>query len=351
MDTSFEDSFTGFLRKNFTEDPAPANEKEHFYRKKDGIFVFPAHRIEIVLVPAPQEFPANGPGGFPETAGPDGECVPAAGHKEERDILYLYEDRWHYSRQLMEQRILARLGRFRSIFARKCKVADVQEYCRMKGARSKVEIKKYVNEFNGKIRGFLESCHQYGYAKCRYKYMLLYENEIVAVATFSAPRPMPRFRSWPEKEPHLPVGKQLEGRETADPKINPSGEYMLYRSYEWVRYASLPDVRVVGGMGKLLGAFLREAEAEGGRTEVMTYSDNEWSEGSVYPKLGFFYAGERAPVEYLVNKHTGERIPARRISRISRITEIESDFYRIANKGSRKFLYRPSPSGPGKKKA
>ena len=87
MDPSFEDSFTGFLRKNFTEDPAPANEKEHFYRKKDGIFVFPAHTIEIVLVPAPQEFPANGPGGFPETAGPDGECVPAAGNRKNRDIL------------------------------------------------------------------------------------------------------------------------------------------------------------------------------------------------------------------------------------------------------------------------
>ena len=33
-------------------------------------------------------------------------------------------------------------------------------------------------------------------------------------------------------------------------------------SYEWIRYASLPGIRVVGGMGKLLQAFIDEVQPD-----------------------------------------------------------------------------------------
>lgn len=87
--------------------------------------------------------------------------------------------------------------------------------------------------------------------------------ELVAVATFS------NARRW-----------EKQGR--------------IISSYEWVRYASLKDTRVVGGMGKLLKAFIEERRPD----DIMTYAistaipgrelrDGVESEGNVYRKLGF----------------------------------------------------------------
>lgn len=87
--------------------------------------------------------------------------------------------------------------------------------------------------------------------------------ELVAVATFS------NARRW-----------EKQGRTVS--------------SYEWVRYASLKDTRVVGGMGKLLKAFIEERHPD----DIMTYAistavpgrelrEGVESEGNVYRKLGF----------------------------------------------------------------
>lgn len=87
--------------------------------------------------------------------------------------------------------------------------------------------------------------------------------ELVAVATFS------NARRW-----------EKQGRTVS--------------SYEWVRYASLNDTRVVGGMGKLLKAFIEERHPD----DIMTYAistavpgreirEGVESEGNVYRKLGF----------------------------------------------------------------
>ncbi len=58
-------------------------------------------------------------------------------------------------------------------------------------------------------------------------------------------------------------------------------------SYEWIRYASLPEIRVVGGMGKLLQAFVDEIHPD----DVMTYCDLRWSAGDAYRELGFELEG------------------------------------------------------------
>lgn len=87
--------------------------------------------------------------------------------------------------------------------------------------------------------------------------------ELVAVATFS------NARRW-----------EKQGRTVS--------------SYEWVRYASLKDTRVVGGMGKLLKAFIEERHPD----DIMTYAistavpgreirEGVESDGNVYRKLGF----------------------------------------------------------------
>lgn len=296
----------------------------------------------------------------------------------QQDILYLFEDRWFYSRAIMEQRILARLERFRSIFARKCKI-----------------LYSNNNALDLKIREFIERYHPYGYARSKFRLALEYEGEIVAAAAFSASRPMPRsFMELTMEFKALACGKnRLEEssfKTTASDRlateserlINKSGiltteserlidksgilatdgkiaDKYLFDSYEWVRYISLPGVRVVGGMGKLLNAFVNSIAVSGAtrHIEIMSYSDNEWSAGDAYRRLGFTEVALREPVTYYVDKKSFERLSYRKllikISKRERspVDEnlqikdekylqeiIDNEYHVIKNMGSRKFL-------------
>lgn len=111
---------------------------------------------------------------------------------------------------------------------------------------------------------FLDACHRMGSASCRYGYGLFIKRrtgaseavlpggELVAVATFSS------LRRW----------KKENG---------------VVASCEWIRYASLPGIRVVGGMGKLLDAFVEDVRPD----DIMTYADLGWSDGASYRRLWF----------------------------------------------------------------
>lgn len=240
----------------------------------DG-FLFPDYHICITLVSR-------------EMSAPDLDLSPPYGY----DHLYLYEDRWFSGGEVLRSRILARLGRFRSLFARKCNIIS--------GSSIAPEVAEFLDKY-----------HSYGNAQSRHRYALVHEGDIVAVATFSKPRPMPRE----------------DGR--------------TYLSFEWVRYASVPGTRVVGGMGRLLKAFLKDAAAMGQEAgmpvEVMSYSDNEWSVGDAYTTLGFVKIGERLPVKYMVDSANYVRYSLRKFSTID---ASEGDFYEIYNRGSGKFLLK-----------
>jgi hypothetical protein len=80
------------------------------------------------------------------------------------------------------------------------------------------------------------------------------------------------------------------------------------RSYEWTRYASLPDLRVSGGMGKMLKAFIKEVHPD----DIMSYADLEWSEGEVYERLGFEAETRKEPVTFTIDPQTWERTAIRR---------------------------------------
>lgn len=108
---------------------------------------------------------------------------------------------------------------------------------------------------------FLDAHHRMGSCNCRYCYGLFVERTtgsseaafeagtLVAVATFSSGRTM------------------RDGT----------------RSFEWIRYASHSGLRVVGGMGKLLDAFVQEHQPD----DVMSYVNAAESDGSAYEELGF----------------------------------------------------------------
>lgn len=201
------------------------------------------------------------------------------------DTIFLYEDRWMREGENVRKRLLAHLGRFRSIFARNCRV-------------EKLDTPK-ANEF-------LSRYHAYGAARSKYRYGLLSKDELVAVASFSSGRPMLR-------------------------------ECGTVESFEWVRYASLPDVRISGGMGKLLQAFVDDIHPD----EVMSYADLEWSDGGVYRTLGFAEASRRSAVDFYVDTTTWERISVSKLSsdrKYRGISPEAASLIRLHNLGSLKYL-------------
>ena len=112
---------------------------------------------------------------------------------------------------------------------------------------------------------FLDANHRLGSTGGRYFYGLFVtrstgeaesifpEGKLVAVAAFS------NARRW------IKDGKQVS-------------------SYEWIRYASLEGVRVTGGMGKLLNAFIEQVHPD----DIMSYADADYPDGGeAYSVLGF----------------------------------------------------------------
>jgi len=116
---------------------------------------------------------------------------------------------------------------------------------------------------------FLDANHRLGDTGSRYRYGLFVERctgsgeaefpegTLVAVATFS------NARRW------IKEGVKIS-------------------SYEWVRYASLKEIRVIGGMSKLLTAFIEDVKPD----DVMSYADAEQQDGGeAYRALGFVEDG------------------------------------------------------------
>ncbi|MBQ8809681.1 MAG: hypothetical protein IJZ69_05040 [Bacteroidales bacterium] len=185
--------------------------------------------------------------------------------------LIIAEDRWKRQRKMMEARLLAHLELFSQAYARNCEVRRIDK---------------------AEAKAFLAGNHSYGYAACRYCYGLFLKRhtghiaeetsgsshigKMIAVATFS------NARKW------MKDGKEI-------------------RSYEWTRYASLPEMRVSGGMGKLLKAFIKEVQPD----DIMSYADLEWSEGDVYRALGFEAEMEKEAVDFVIDGETWERSPIR----------------------------------------
>lgn len=205
--------------------------------------------------------------------------------RRDNSTIFLYEDVWFRGGDTIQKRVLAHLGEFRSIFARKCEVRQLD---------------------TPEVAPFFNSYHTYCSARSKYRFGLFHNEELVAAASFSSGRPMTRG------------DKTLE-------------------SFEWVRYASLPDTRISGGMGKLLQAFADTVHPD----EVMSYADLEWSSGEVYRQLGFIEAGRRAPVEFCIDQKEWRRISVSKIATDRSCRDLDiSSFPHIFNLGSIKYLKR-----------
>jgi len=250
---------------------------------------------------------------------------------QDNSSFYLFDDRWVCKRPLVEGVIASRSGNCKRVFARKCKILIPQ--------RDNLYL----------FKDFLEEYHFYGNAKAKYYLGLEYDSKIVAVASFSQPRPLPRQKSYSISDRVKSIPKELnplyrelyrDNQSLPDKSIEKSeNELIMVDSYEWVRYASIPGVRVVGGMGRLLKEFERTICTEAANInqrpyEIMSYADLEFSKGATYTQLGFMGCGFRQPVEFAVMEGSYQRIP------VSRAKQEKEDavLYTLFNLGSLKYI-------------
>ena len=295
----FIDDFTGFINALGAKCEhcfAPVSSCCSYYSEGSasdtGYFVFPDFNLCIVPV-------SMGAAADPEEV----SALSGLGLPGEHRIL-LYEDRWSGPEgNATRARIASCLGKFRSVFARKCNV-------------TRTDILT--------ASAFLDSCHSYGSTAAKYKYALTdaKSGELIAVATFSGRKKLPSMQ-------HADFPSAV----SSSANLPSAPDARIVTSCEWIRYASLPSVRVAGGMGKMLAAFLEDVHPE----EVLSYSDNEWSQGDVYSKLGFIKAFETSPQDYYVDKRTWKRISALKVGRDNLYKDSEfppSDYWHIWNAGS-----------------
>ena len=148
-------------------------------------------------------------------------------------LVHLWEDQWRFQRPIVSSRLLAMNGRSRRIFARKTSVRRIDA---------------------ATLERFLREHHLWGPTQARFRYGLFVQGgagddddddgeQPVAVASFSPRR-------------HVMRGGER------------------YRSHELIRYCSRRGVSVVGGISKLLSAFVTEMTPD----DVVTVVDRDWGE-------------------------------------------------------------------------
>ncbi|KAA6439276.1 hypothetical protein FEM33_13465 [Dyadobacter flavalbus] len=183
--------------------------------------------------------------------------------------VILWDDLWMTRTEIIKSRISAALGISQKIPGRLTMVRRIDK------ATAFSFIEK--NHLNGDVM----SKYRYGlFLPARYYRVLnkgfyqdtATEELLVAAATFSRPRIFRR-----NEQP--------------------------FRSYELIRFASLLHSNVVGGLDKLLRAFIRERKPD----DIMTYADLEWSDGSNYEKLGFEKISRIAPIPFHLNPESMQR--------------------------------------------
>jgi hypothetical protein len=206
------------------------------------------------------------------------------GHKP----IIITEDRWRRQPEMMRARLLAHLEVFTPMFARNC------------------EVRKIDKET---AAAFLNENHSYGDAACKYRYGLYLKRytgkrgEISPLASLGRndSEELGRNESESAVEVYSGSGYVTPGTLVAVATFSNARKWQkgekVIRSYEWTRYASLPGVRINGGMGKMLKAFVKEVQPD----DIMSYADLEWSEGAVYEQLCFRLEGQKDPVAFEVD--------------------------------------------------
>jgi len=177
--------------------------------------------------------------------------------------------------------IQSKLGLNKRLFARHCEVKRLTK-----------------NEANQ----FLEAYHLMNSTQSVSNYGLFHKGELLAVASFSNGRKMNR----------LPATQ---------------------RSFELIRFCCKKGHTITGGLSKLLNHFINDKKAG----DIMTYVDQNWSEGEAFVKAGFKRLEKTEPKVFLINKTTFARKPFK-----GNIAEADlKQFFLLKDFGNLKMIYTP----------
>ncbi|MFT4032016.1 MAG: hypothetical protein QM669_06320 [Siphonobacter sp.] len=205
-------------------------------------------------------------------------------------FVRIWEDIWQQKPEIVQSRLLALVGLSERIPARLTLVKGIDQ--------------TFLNTF-------LNENHLQITARCKYRYGLFLKpmaqnaaygenlliqklDNCVAVAGFGPLRLMP-----------------LRGEQ--------------YYSGELIRFANVRGYTVVGGLDKLIQAFVREHHPD----DLMTYADRDWSAGHSYERLGFERVGYASPQVFWLNPETGQRQ-----------LEKQDGWALVQNRGSYKYIKR-----------
>jgi hypothetical protein len=194
-------------------------------------------------------------------------------------LLQLWEDVWNTRKDQVLGRIKSVSGLNRRMHARKGLVVKLNQ--------------KQADDF-------LVLNHIQASAKSKYKFGLVINEELVAVACFSGVRPMKH--------------------------IGPE-----YKSIELIRFASSIGITVTGGFSKLLKHLIRLMQPD----DIMSYADRDWSLGQAYDQGGFKLTDIIPPAEiWISTTHLTRYFTHRRPV----ATETDSTYLKIFNTGNLKYI-------------
>lgn len=205
-------------------------------------------------------------------------------------LIQIFEYEWLQKTELVKSKLLSILGQNYKLGARHCEVREID----------------YPKQF------LIENHLQGAGSPTSLNYGLFFKGELISVMTFSKPRFNKNF------------------------------------DFELVRLATLTGITVTGGASKLFNYFLRNNKGK----SVISYSDKRWSEGNIYPVLGFnfshtsdpgyFYArNEKILSRYQCQKHKLKDLFPTHYK--DELTEYEimtkSDYYRVFDCGNDVWYY------------
>lgn len=181
-------------------------------------------------------------------------------------VVRIWEDQWFYKKAIVCSRLTSLFGLNQKLPGRVCQVRRID----------KAEAQAFLDKNH--LQGYVGSKLKYGlFVPQRYyrlfdglshDFDLSREETLVAAMTFSNPK---KF--------------YLDDR--------------IVDSYEMIRFGTLMNFSVVGGLNKLLNHFIKEKK-EG---NVMTYADADWSDGSTYQKMGFKLTEIIPPIPFRLNEN------------------------------------------------
>jgi hypothetical protein len=209
-------------------------------------------------------------------------------------LIHIYEDDWMFKQDIVKSRILNLLGKSNKIFARKCKIKEID---------------------NDVVKDFLIENHIQGFVGSKIKIGLFFKDELVSLMTFGS------FR------------KSMGQNQKED-------------TYELLRFCNKSNTNVIGGASKLFSHFIKTRKP----FEVISYADRSWSKGDLYEKLGFELLHKTPPnYYYIINSMRKHRFNYRKDklvkegadqNKTERQIMLDRKIYRIYDSGHLKYVYK-----------